>query len=85
MGKQTKPRKNSSNAVASPAPAARPSALLDTRVVYCGDCPYIDYMRSRCVVLARVLKKTGSFYYYCDWHASHYVKVILLRAPQRHR
>ncbi len=27
--------------------------------------------------LARVLKKTGSFYYHCDWHASHYVKVML--------
>ncbi|MBA3647846.1 MAG: hypothetical protein H0W62_04730 [Chitinophagales bacterium] len=25
----------------------------------------------------RVLKKTGSFYYHCDWHASHYVKVML--------
>ncbi len=24
-----------------------------------------------------VLKKTGSFYYRCDWHASHYVKVML--------
>jgi site-specific DNA-methyltransferase (adenine-specific) len=24
-----------------------------------------------------VLKKTGSFYYHCDWHASHYVKVML--------
>jgi hypothetical protein len=105
--------------------AARPSALLDTRVVYCGDnleqlaklpdaCvdliyidppfnsnrnyevfwgetkekrafadrhestrAYIDYMRPRCVQLARVLKKTGSFYYHCDWHASHYVKVML--------
>ena len=29
--------------------------------------PYIDYMRPRCVELARVLKKTGSFYNYCDW------------------
>jgi DNA modification methylase len=103
----------------------RPSSLLDTRVVYCGDnleqlqklpdaCvdliyidppfnsnrnyevfwgetkekrafedrhastqAYIDYMRPRCVQLARVLKKTGSFYYHCDWHASHYVKVML--------
>src|SRR5665213_2006705 len=103
----------------------KPSALLDTRVIYCGDnleqlaklpdaCvdliyidppfnsnrnyevfwgetkekrafedrhentkAYIDYMRPRCVQLARVLKKTGSFYYHCDWHASHYVKVIL--------
>ena len=107
------------------APKGRPSALLDTRVVYCGDCleklaelpddcidliyidppfnsnrnyevfwgetrekrafedrhastqAYIDYMRPRCVELARVLKKTGSFYYHCDWHASHYVKVML--------
>ncbi len=103
----------------------RSSSLLDTRVVYCGDCleqleklpdhcvdliyidppfnsnrnyevfwgetkekrafedrhastqAYIDYMRPRCVELARVLKKTGSFYYHCDWHASHYVKVML--------
>jgi hypothetical protein len=105
--------------------ASPPSALLDTRVIYCGDCleqlrklppacvgliyidppfnsnrnyevfwgetkekrafedrhastqAYIDYMRPRCVELARVLKKTGSFYYHCDWHASHYVKVML--------
>ena len=108
-----------------PKTAARPSALLDTRVVYCGDnleqlqklpdaCvdliyidppfnsnrnyevfwgetkekrafedrhentkAYIDYMRPRCVQLARVLKKTGSFYYHCADHASHYVKVML--------
>ncbi len=32
---------------------------------------YIEFMRPRCVELARVLKKTGSFYYHCDWHASH--------------
>ena len=38
---------------------------------------YIMYMRPRCVELHRVLKKTGSFYYHCDWHASHYVKVML--------
>ncbi|HEY5043196.1 MAG TPA: DNA methyltransferase [Verrucomicrobiae bacterium] len=99
--------------------SGRPSALLDTRVVYYGDnleqlaklpdaCidppfnsnrnyevfwgetkekrafedrhentkAYIDYMRPRCGQLARVLKKTGSFYYHCDWHASHYVKVM---------
>jgi site-specific DNA-methyltransferase (adenine-specific) len=104
---------------------ARPSSLVDTRVIYCGDnleqlaklppaCvdliyidppfnsnrnyevfwgetkekrafedrhestrAYIDYMRPRCEQLHRVLKKTGSFYYHCDWHASHYVKVML--------
>ncbi len=103
----------------------RPSSVVDTRVIYCGDClerlrtlpdacvdliyidppfnsnrnyevfwgetkekrafddrhastqAYIDYMRPRCVEMARVLKQTGSFYYHCDWHASHYVKVML--------
>jgi DNA modification methylase len=107
------------------SPRLKSSALLDTRVVYCGDNleqlpklpgasvdliyidppfnsnrnyevfwgetkekrafedrhestkAYIEYMRPRCVQLARVLKKTGSFYYHCDWHASHYVKVML--------
>jgi DNA modification methylase len=38
---------------------------------------YIEFMRPRCVEMSRVLKKTGSFYYHCDWHASHYVKVML--------
>ncbi len=38
---------------------------------------YIEFMRPRCVELRRVLKETGSFYYHCDWHASHYVKVML--------
>ncbi len=105
--------------------ATKPSAVIDTRVIYCGDnvdqlkklpngCvdliyidppfnsnrnyevfwgetkekrsfedrhestkAYIDYMRPRCVELHRVLKKTASFYYHCDWHASHYVKIML--------
>lgn len=38
---------------------------------------YIDFMRPRCEQLARVLKPAGSFYYHCDWHASHYVKIML--------
>jgi len=101
------------------------SALIDTRVIYCGDNleqlkklpensvdliyidppfnsnrnyevfwgetkekrafkdrhastqSYIEFMRPRCVELHRVLKKTGSFYFHCDWHASHYVKQML--------
>lgn len=109
------------------AKVLRPSALIDTRVIYCGDnleklaalpddCidliyidppfnsnrdyevfwgeatekrrfedthasaqAYIEYMRPRCVQLHRVLKSTGSFYYHCDDHASHYVKVMLER------
>jgi DNA modification methylase len=104
---------------------ARSSPLVDTRIIYCGDCldqlaglpnhcvdliyidppfnsnrnyevfwgetkekrsfedrhastqAYIEFMRPRCVQLARVLKEEGSFYYHCDWHASHYVKVML--------
>lgn len=38
---------------------------------------YIDYMRPRCVEMARVLKPSGTLYYHCDDHASHYVKVML--------
>jgi len=116
--KATKPKK----AVQA---AGKPSSLVDTRVIYCGDnleqlkklpdqCvdliyidppfnsnrnyevfwgetkekrsfedrhastqAYIEFMRPRCVELHRVLKNTGSFYYHCDWHASHYVKVML--------
>ena len=116
--KATKPK----NAVQA---AGKPSSLVDTRVIYCGDnleqlkkfpdqCvdliyidppfnsnrnyevfwgetkekrsfedrhastqAYIEFMRPRCVELHRVLKSTGSFYYHCDWHASHYVKIML--------
>src|SRR5207245_6371999 len=38
---------------------------------------YIEFMRPRCVELHSVLKRTGSFYYHCDDHASHYVKQML--------
>ncbi len=40
---------------------------------------YLDWMRPRLRELYRVLKPEGSFYYHCDWHASHYVKVELDR------
>lgn len=40
---------------------------------------YIDFMRPRLLQLHRVLKRTGSFYLHCDWHASHYLKVLLDR------
>ncbi len=38
---------------------------------------YLDYMKPRLLQIHRVLKDTGSFFYHCDWHASHYVKVML--------
>ena len=37
---------------------------------------YIEWMRDRVFELHRVLKDTGSFYLHCDWHASHYLKVM---------
>ncbi len=38
---------------------------------------YIDYMKPRLKELHRVLRLTGAFYYHCDWHALHYIKVLL--------
>ncbi len=38
---------------------------------------YIDFLRQRVEHLYRVLKATGSLYFHCDWHASHYIKVML--------
>lgn len=38
---------------------------------------YIDWMRDRIDQMHRVLKPTGSLYLHCDWHASHYLKVML--------
>ncbi|MGA2367259.1 MAG: site-specific DNA-methyltransferase [Dehalococcoidia bacterium] len=38
---------------------------------------YLDYMRPRLKEMYRILKPTGCFFYHCDWHASHYIKVLL--------
>jgi DNA modification methylase len=38
---------------------------------------YVDWMRKRVRELHRVLKPTGTLYLHCDWHASHYLKVML--------
>ena len=38
---------------------------------------YIAYMRERLDQCWRVLKSTGSLYLHCDWHASHYLKIML--------
>ena len=54
----------------APAPSAEALGYLQSN-----HPPYIDYMRPRCVEMARVLKKTGSFYYHCDWHAAHYMRI----------
>jgi len=38
---------------------------------------YLEWMRDRLIELHRVLKDTGSMYLHCDWHASHYLKVMM--------
>jgi site-specific DNA-methyltransferase (adenine-specific) len=37
---------------------------------------YVDWMKDRVFEMHRILKDTGSFYLHCDWHASHYLKVM---------
>ena len=38
---------------------------------------YVNWMRERVVELHRVLRPTGSIYLHCDWHAGHYLKVMM--------
>lgn len=38
---------------------------------------YVEWMRERVLEMWRVLKPTGSLYFHCDWHAVHYIKVML--------
>ncbi len=36
---------------------------------------YLTWLNARLYEMKRLLKKTGSIYIHCDWHASHYIKV----------
>ena len=38
---------------------------------------YLDFLRPRLIELHRILKPTGTLYFHGDWHAIHYVKVML--------
>src|SRR3954465_9969569 len=38
---------------------------------------YIEWMKERMIELHSVLKETGTIYLHCDWHASHYLKVMM--------
>lgn len=38
---------------------------------------YAEWMRERAFAMHRLLKPTGSIYLHCDWHASHYLKVMM--------
>ncbi|MGA2659133.1 MAG: site-specific DNA-methyltransferase [Verrucomicrobiota bacterium] len=36
---------------------------------------YLIWLNARLYEMKRLLKRTGSIYVHCDWHASHYIKV----------
>ncbi len=38
---------------------------------------YVQWMKERVIEMQRILKDTGSIYLHCDWHASHYLKVMM--------
>jgi DNA modification methylase len=38
---------------------------------------YLNWMQERLVEMHRVLKRSGSLYLHCDWHAAHHLKVML--------
>jgi adenine-specific DNA-methyltransferase len=38
---------------------------------------YLSMMRDRLELLKRLLAPTGSIYVHCDWHAGHYIKVLM--------
>jgi DNA modification methylase len=40
---------------------------------------YVLWMKERLEHCSRVLKKTGSIYLHCDWHAAHYLKIEMDR------
>ncbi len=37
---------------------------------------YMDWIKPRLEEFKRILKPTGSIYIHCDWHISHYIKVL---------
>ena len=38
---------------------------------------YLIWLNARLYEMKRLLKKTGSIFVHCDWHASHYIKIEL--------
>jgi len=38
---------------------------------------YLDWMTPRLGEFKRILKQTGTLYLHCDWHVSHYLKVLV--------
>lgn len=40
---------------------------------------YLPWLEERVVEMHRLLRDTGTLYLHCDWHAGHYIKVMLDR------
>lgn len=38
---------------------------------------YLAWMRERLIEMRRILRPTGTIYLHCDWHAGHYLKVLM--------
>lgn len=38
---------------------------------------YVEWMRERVMEMWRILKPTGTLYLHCDYHAAHYLKVMM--------
>ena len=38
---------------------------------------YLDFMKARLTIMHDILKTDGTIYLHCDWHASHYLKIIM--------
>lgn len=38
---------------------------------------YVEWMKDRVFEIHRILKKTGSFYLHCDWHANAHLRIML--------
>lgn len=38
---------------------------------------YLEWLKTRCVEMRRLLKPEGAFFLHLDWHATHYAKVML--------
>jgi len=41
------------------------------------DDQYLEFLRMRLILMREILKETGSIYVHLDWHAGHYVKVMM--------
>jgi DNA modification methylase len=42
-----------------------------------GEASYLDMMRGRLAIMRDLLSPKGSIYVHCDWHVSHYMRMLL--------